>query len=236
MGEGHGSFSNPQTTSPRTVTESAQVEVNSPLKKLLFGVCGSAAIRDAGGHSLRRWAHQRTPQPIRPLHSHTTSARTIPPAPCSTRGLPTPNTDRITTPKLNAATWIWYRLATFIRPRSHVRRPPPVSHTCAKLRSTSSLRFFCSRLLRSPFTRRRLAPVATGHDSGLSAHVRFPRSGSGMYVRTHHPAHSASVSDLWYPLSATTSSTSTSNPARAKFTWVRSTLSISVAVSPWSAG
>jgi hypothetical protein len=42
--------------------------------------------------------------------------------------------------------------------------------------------------------------------------------GSGMYVRVFHCSHSASVWDLWWPLSVTASATSYSLPARTKFT------------------
>ncbi len=60
--------------------------------------CDAAAV-----HFVPRASNRQTQRP-RTLHSHNTHAKTAPPPPCSTRGLPTPNRLRITTPKLNAAT------------------------------------------------------------------------------------------------------------------------------------
>src|SRR5262249_34361929 len=82
-----------------------------------------------------------------------------PPATLQALGLPPPNSFRISSPRLCAATCTTYRLLTLTNPRSQVRRPPPVSHTWAKLRSTNSLRLFCKRLLLAPRVRRRLACV-----------------------------------------------------------------------------
>jgi hypothetical protein len=64
-------------------------------------------------------------------------------------------------------------LLTLVWPRNHVRRPPPVSHTCAKVRSHRSLRqrFNCRPLL--PRTRRRLARNACSCSIGLSVQRRI---------------------------------------------------------------
>ena len=86
----------------------------------------------------------------------------------------------MSSPRLWAATRTRYRFVTLASPRSQVRRPPPVSQTWAKLRSTNSLRFFWSRLLRAPLVRRRFAAVAFRHASGLSSQLYPLPLGSGM--------------------------------------------------------
>ena len=70
--------------------------------------------------------------------------------------LPMPNSLRISTPRLRAATWSRWRLRTLSIPRTQTRRPPPVSQVCAKLRSTYSLRRRLSARPRARCMRRRL--------------------------------------------------------------------------------
>src|SRR5262245_53005319 len=150
-----------------------------------------------------------TPRPyLRPSrdvasqYQHRIASTSRPLAPCSTFGLPTPNSFRISTPKLYPATCTTYRFVTLSSPRSHVRRPPPVSQTWAKLRSTNSPRPPSSPFLPSPFpppplTRRRFPCTARRHASGLSCQLYSLPLGSGMYVRVLHCWHSASVWALW---------------------------------------
>src|SRR5262245_61573965 len=86
-------------------------------------------------------------EPARPSHrphraannqsSQTTTPTNSLPPPCNVLGLPTPNSFLISRPKLWAATCIAYRLVTSSKPRNHVRLAPPVSHTWAKLLSTT---------------------------------------------------------------------------------------------------
>ena len=66
----------------------------------------------------------------------------IPPYPPATasRGVPAPMSWRISNDRLWPATWSRYRLCTFSRPRSQVRRMPPRSRLWAKQRSTISAR------------------------------------------------------------------------------------------------
>src|SRR5260370_6891302 len=67
-------------------------------------------------------------------------------------GLLKPQTLRSSNPKLNAAHLNVCDLLTFVCPRSQLRRPPPVSHTWANVRSHRSLRhrFNCRPLLSRP--------------------------------------------------------------------------------------
>lgn len=66
--------------------------------------------------------------------------------------MPVPGSLRRIRPRLCAAAFTSWCLRTFAKPRNHVRRPPPVSQTCAKLRS---LRLRCSPFPRPGQFRRR---------------------------------------------------------------------------------
>ena len=94
-------------------------------------------------------------------------------------------------PRLNAAHRSTCDLVTFTSPRNQLRRPPPVSHTCAKVRSHRSLRHRFSRFPLSPRTRRRFALNAASNSGAFFIHTRFFCFRSGIYVLTCHCAHCA---------------------------------------------
>ena len=75
--------------------------LNSPLKNPIFCAIWNRLRRVASAdvHFVPR-THNRRSQRPRTFHSHKTNAKSAPPAPCSTRGLPAPNRDRMTTPRL----------------------------------------------------------------------------------------------------------------------------------------
>ena len=88
--------------------------------------------------------------------------------------------------RLQPAAWMSTRLRTFSWPRTHTRRRPPVSYSCAKGRFTNSPRRLCRRRPRAPRIRRRFpynAFCAARFSGGvspvfLSCQQRRPRSGS----------------------------------------------------------
>src|SRR5260221_9317452 len=99
-------------------------------------------------------------------------------------GLLKPQTLRSSNPKLNAAHLNVCDLLTFVCPRSQLRRPPPVSHTCANVRSHRSLRHRFNWRPLLARTRRRFARKASSYASGLLVQIRLFCRRSGTYVRT----------------------------------------------------
>ena len=86
----------------------------------------------------------------------------IPPYPPATasRGVPAPMSWRISNDRLWPATWSRYRLCTFSRPRSQVRRMPPRSRLWAKQRSTISARSLKASRATPDLSRARLLVTA----------------------------------------------------------------------------
>ena len=76
------------------------------------------------------------------------------------RGVPAPMSWRISNDRLWPATWSRYRLCTFSRPRSQVRRMPPRSRLWAKQRSTISARSLKASRATPDLSRARLSVTA----------------------------------------------------------------------------
>ena len=89
----------------------------------------SRTFSDRGGHVVRRATHI--------VQSRTSCPMTAADRPWSPRGVPTPMSRRISSPRLNPLAWTSTR---FKISRRCLRRMPPVSYACAKVRSRYSPR------------------------------------------------------------------------------------------------
>src|ERR1043166_8658502 len=125
----------------------------------------STAIRPA---AVPRWVLVNATTQLAPIAKNKAA-----PTASAFRGLQYPKTFRSSSPRLYAVHLRVCALLTLMIPRSQLRRPPPVSHTCAKVRSHRSLRQRFNLRPLSERTRRRLARNASSYSAGLSVQQRL---------------------------------------------------------------
>ena len=116
-------------------------------------------------------AFWRSSKAIAPTRSQNAKKK-APAVASALRGLHKPQPLRSSKPKLYAVHFSVCTLLTLCWPRNQLRRPPPVSHTCANVRSHRSLRHRFKRRPFCPRTRRRFARKAAWCLAGLSVQRR----------------------------------------------------------------
>ena len=145
-------------TDYQSTGEILEEQLNSPLIKWLF--FGSyPQMRNAAAKAV--WPLCEPPRAtiMAPVGLSRTKIPPYPPATAS-RGVPAPMSWRISNDRLWPATWSRYRLCTFSRPRSQVRRMPPRSRLWAKQRSTISARSLKASRATPDLSRARLLVTA----------------------------------------------------------------------------